>query len=134
MKKLGAFLLAGSLTLGLAACGGSDEEAKTSENTEEAVETATASDVEEFTITATNWEFASDKELTVKKGSKVKLNLVNEEGIHTIGNEELGIDFSADKPAEFTADTTGEFVLICSTVCGAADDHEGMVITLNVVE
>lgn len=104
----------------------------TSENTEEAIETA--ADVEEFTITATNWEFASDKELTVKKGSKVKLNLVNEEGIHTIGNEELDIDFSADAPAEFTADATGEFELICSTVCGTAEDHEAMVITLKVVE
>lgn len=134
MKKLGAFLLAGSLTLGLAACGGSEEEAKTSDNAEEAVETSAASDVEEFTITATNWEFASDKELTVKKGSKVKLNLVNEEGIHTIGNEELDIDISADAPAEFTADTTGEFELICSTVCGTAEDHEAMVITLKVVE
>lgn len=134
MKKLGAFLLAGSLTLGLAACGGSDEEAKTSEGTEDAVETTTASDVEEFTITATNWEFASDKELTIKKGSNVKLNLVNEEGIHTIGNEELGIDLSADAPAEFTAEETGEYELICSTVCGAEDDHEGMVISLKVVE
>lgn len=133
MKKLGAFLLAGTLTLGLAACGG-EEEAKTSEGTEEAVETTTASDVEEYTITATNWEFASDKELTIKKGSKVKLNLVNEEGIHTVGNEELGIDLSADKPVEFTADTTGEFELICSTVCGAEADHEGMTITLNIVE
>lgn len=133
MKKLGAFLLAGSLTLGLAACGG-DDEAKTSTGTEEAVEATTASDVAEFTITATNWEFASDKELTIKKGSKVKLNLVNEEGIHTIGNEELGIDLTADKPAEFTAETAGEYVLNCSTVCGAEQDHEGMVITLHVVE
>jgi cytochrome c oxidase subunit II len=133
MKKLGAFLLAGSLTLGLAACSG-DDGAKTSEGTEEAVEATTASDVAEFTITATNWEFASDKELTIKKGSKVKLNLVNEEGIHTIGNEELGIDLTADKPAEFTAETAGEYVLYCSTVCGAEQDHEGMVITLHVVE
>jgi cytochrome c oxidase subunit II len=134
MKKLGAFLLAGSLSLGLAACGGADEEAKSSESTEEAVEATTSSDATEFTITATNWDFTSDKELTVKKGTNVKLNLVNEEGMHTVGNEELGFDLSADKPVEFTADAVGEYELICSTVCGAEDDHLGMVITLKVVE
>ncbi|TKC19141.1 cupredoxin domain-containing protein [Robertmurraya kyonggiensis] len=129
MKKLGVLLFAGSLTLGLAACGG--EESKTSEP---ATETASTSGAEEFTITATNWEFTSDKELTVKKGTNVKLNLVNEEGLHTIKSEDLGFDLTVDAPAEFTADKTGEFELICSTVCGAIEDHEGMVLTLKVVE
>ena len=140
MKILGILFLAGSLTLGLTACGGTEEEeAKTPDVSEETTaqqeETSTsASGVEEFTITATNWEFSSDRELNVKKGSKVKLNLVNEEGVHTIGNEELGIDLSANTPIEFTADTAGEYELICSTICGAMDDHEAMKISLVVSE
>ncbi|MEH7011514.1 cytochrome C oxidase subunit II [Neobacillus niacini] len=135
MKKLGLFLLTGALTIGLAACGGSDEEAKTLGGSEETTAQATSgSDVEEFTITATNWEFASDKELTIKKGAKVKLKLVNEEGMHTIGNDDLGIELKADAPAEFTAETTGEYELICSTVCGATDDHEAMKISLKIID
>jgi cytochrome c oxidase subunit II len=143
MKTLGILLLTGALTLGLTACGGT-EEAETSkvseetttqeETTEASTESETAADVEEFTITATNWEFTSDKELTVKKGTKVKINLVNEEGMHTIGSEDLGFDLNANEPVEFTADTAGEFELICSTICGAMDDHEAMTISFNVTE
>jgi cytochrome c oxidase subunit II len=141
MKKLGLFLLAGALTLGLAACGETDEDAKTSDASqetsaqkEETAEATTASGVEEFTINAKNWDFSSDKELVIKKGTKVKINLVNAEGMHTISNEELGIDLSADAPAEFTAEATGEFKLICSTVCGAAEDHEAMQISLKIID
>jgi cytochrome c oxidase subunit II len=142
MKKLGFILLTGALTLGLAACGGTEEEAtsknetteETSAPAEEATETSTASGVEEFTLTATNWEFSSDKELVVKKGTNVKINLVNEEGMHTISNEDLGINFSADAPAEFTADTTGEYELLCATICGAMEDHDAMKITLKVID
>ncbi|WP_449538232.1 cupredoxin domain-containing protein [Ferdinandcohnia sp. Marseille-Q9671] len=134
MKKWGLLVAIGALTLSLAACGGSDEEASTTDSSKETVEATATSGVEEFTITATNWEFASDKELTIKKGSKVKLNLVNEEGVHTIGNDELGIDLSDKNPVEFTADATGEFMLVCSTICGATDDHEAMTITLKVTE
>ncbi|MCT8137000.1 cytochrome c oxidase subunit II [Anaerobacillus sp. CMMVII] len=144
MKKLGLLLLTGAISLSLAACGGTTEVAKSpaenvSEETEtkqeeETVDVTTNSDVEEFTITATNWDFASDKELTVKKGTVVKLNLVNEEGFHTISNDDLGIDLSPDAPTEFTADTTGEFELLCSIMCGAMDVHNAMKITLTVVD
>jgi cytochrome c oxidase subunit II len=133
MKKLGLLFITGALTLGLAACGGAEEETKTEETSEETVE-ASSSGAEEFTLTATNWEFSSDKELVIKKGTKVKINLVNEEGMHTIGNEELGINLTADAPAEFTAETTGEFDLICSTICGATEDHDAMKISLKVID
>ncbi|MEW9053458.1 MAG: hypothetical protein AB2392_20025 [Neobacillus sp.] len=138
MKKLGLVLLSGALLFGLTACGGSEEEetkAPATEQTEkETVETASASGGEEFTLTATNWEFASDKELVVKKGTKVTLKLVNKEGMHKVGNEELGFDLDANKPVEFTAEKAGEYELICSVVCGAMDDHEAMKITLKVIE
>lgn len=143
MKKLGLFLITSALTLALAACGGTEEEASTPANEEtpatqqEEASTdtsTTASDADSFTITATNWDFTSDNELVIKKGSTVELNLVNKEGFHTIANEELGIELTADAPVKFTADAVGEYELICSTVCGAMEDHEAMTITLKVVE
>jgi cytochrome c oxidase subunit II len=139
MKKLGLLFITGALTLGLAACGGTEEEASTPEVSEETSssqeETVEATgDVQEFTINASNWEFSSDKELVVKKGTTVKINLVNDEGMHTIGNEDLGINVTADAPAEFSADTTGEFDLICSTICGAMEDHDAMKISLKIVD
>ena len=91
MKKLGLLFLAGALTIGLAACGGADEET-TAPKQEESSEASTAEGVEEYTITATNWDFKSDKELTIKKGSKVKINLVNKEGMHTISSDGLGLE------------------------------------------
>lgn len=135
MRKFGLLLLTGALTLGLAACGGSEEtKSDVKETSAQTADSSTASDTEEFTITATNWEFSSDKELVIKKGTKVKINLVNEEGMHTITSEDLGIDLSADKPSEFTADKTGDYELICNTVCGATDDHEAMKIALKIVD
>jgi cytochrome c oxidase subunit 2 len=140
-KNLGLLLLTGALVLGLTACGGTDKETKTSNASEktttqqaDTAETTTASDVQEFTITGANWKFSSDKELVIKKGSKVKLTLVNKEGVHTISNDKLGINLKADVPYEFTADKTGEYKLICSTVCGAMDDHEDMKIPLKIIE
>ncbi|MFZ7945924.1 hypothetical protein [Neobacillus sp. 19] len=132
MRIVGLFLLTGALTLGLAACGGTDE--ATTAPKDKTVETSTKADGNEFTITANNWEFSSDKELVVKKGTKVKINLVNKEGMHTINNKELGIDLTANAPSEFTAEKTGEYELKCSTVCGAAEDHEAMKITLKVID
>lgn len=142
MKKLGFFLITSALTLGLAACDGAEEEASTpaaeetpaAQQEESSTDTPAASGADSFTITATNWEFTSDHELVIKKGSTVELNLVNKEGFHTVGNEELGIELTADAPVEFTADAVGEYELICSTVCGAMEDHEAMTITLKVVE
>jgi heme/copper-type cytochrome/quinol oxidase subunit 2 len=124
----------GAILFGLAACGGADEEAAPKEEAETNESAASATDVEEYTITATNWDFSSDKELTIKKGTKVKINLVNEEGMHTISNEDLGIELKADAPSEFTAEKTGEYELLCSTICGATEDHEAMKISLKIID
>jgi cytochrome c oxidase subunit II len=134
MKKFRLLLLMGAILFGLAACGGADEEAAPKEEAETADAATSATDGEEFTITATNWDFSSDKELTIKKGTKVKINLVNEEGMHTISNEDLGIELKADAPSEFTAEKTGEYELLCSTICGATEDHEAMKISLKIID
>src|SRR4051812_8263396 len=105
MKKIGLLLLAGALTFGLVACGGAKEET-TAPKQAESTDAGTSSGVEEYTITAKNWKFSSDKELTIKKGTQVKINLVNDEGMHTISSEDLGIELSTNKPAEFTAEKT----------------------------
>lgn len=140
MKKIGVLLITGALTLGLAACGGT-EEAKTPETDdvttsekEDVKDEVTETGAQEFTITGNNWEFSSDKALVVKKGDKVKINLVNAEGVHTIANEEIGLEVKADAPGEFTAEKAGEYELICSTICGAMEDHEAMKMTLKVQE
>lgn len=125
MRIIGLLLLTGALTFGLAGCGGKDEKPAAQ---------SSAGAANEYTITAKNWEFSADKELVIKKGTKVKINLVNKEGLHTIKNDELGIDLTADKPVEFTADKTGEYELKCSTVCGATEDHEGMKISLKIID
>ena len=134
MKKFRLLFLMGAIIVGLAACGGTDEETTAKQDEKEVETTTTASDVEEFTITATNWEFSSDKELVIKKGTKVKLNLVNEEGMHTISSEELEIELKADTPSEFTAEKTGEYELFCSTICGATADHEAMKVSLKIID
>ena len=54
--------------------------------------------------------------------------------MHTISSEGLGIEMGTDKPAEFIADKTGEYELICSTVCGATESHEAMKISLKIVD
>lgn len=137
MKKIGVVLLTGALAIGLAACGGKSE-GVTPKTSTETKTTVNPTDVQAgdkvFTITGKNWDFASDKELVVKKGDKVTINLKNGAGFHTIGNEELGIDVKADAPVTFTADKAGEYELSCTTVCGGEEDHTGMKIKLIVVE
>lgn len=142
MKKMLTILLIGLFTLVLAACGSGEGEPKTNtDDSTNGADTNVTEDVinveagdKEFTITATNWEFTTDKELIVKKGDKVTITLVNNEGMHAIGNDELGLVINADEPVEFTADKVGEFELLCSIICGPMDDHDAMKITLKVVE
>lgn len=61
----------------------------------------------------------SSKEITVKKGDKVRIKVTNTKGIHDFNIDEYNIRQATplDQPVtiEFTADKVGEFVYYCST-------------------
>jgi cytochrome c oxidase subunit II len=86
-------------------------------------------------ITAKRFEF-SPKEITLKKGETVKLQLKSEDVTHGFFLRPLGID--KDIPAGETAEVTvtpqevGRYRAICDHFCGAG--HGGMKMTIVVEE
>ena len=86
-------------------------------------------------ITAKRFEF-SPKEISLKKGETVKLQLKSEDVTHGFFLRPLGID--ADIPAGQTAEVTvtpqevGRYRAICDHFCGAG--HGGMKMTIIVEE
>jgi len=102
----------------LSGCGSSSNTEDTSQGSETKQQTeAPAGDVQEVTITATNWEF-DQKVYDVKAGQPVKLNLVNDSGYHTLKVQGVNVDVTTDKPAVFTLEP-GEYEIICNIQCGA---------------
>lgn len=77
----------------------------------------------------------SIKEITVKKGDKVKINVTVTSGKHNFNIDEYNIhkDTPLDVPVdiEFTADKAGRFIYYCSMPGHRALGHWGV---LNVVE
>lgn len=92
----------------LSACGSKSEGASSG---------STSGEVKEITLTGTNFDW-EPKEIRVKKGDKVKLTLVNKEGMH--GVEIADFKVKIDKPGskEFVADKAGTFEFKCSIMCG----------------
>ena len=86
-------------------------------------------------ITARRFEF-SPKEITLKKGETVRLQLKSEDVTHGLFVRPLGIDM--DIPAGQTAEVTvtpqevGRYRAICDHFCGAG--HGGMKMTIVVEE
>ena len=86
-------------------------------------------------ITAKRFEF-SPKEITLKKGETVKLQIKSEDVTHGFFLRPLGID--QDIPAGATAEITvtprevGRYRAICDHFCGAG--HGGMKMTIVVEE
>ena len=86
-------------------------------------------------ITAKRFEFAP-KEITIKKGETVKIQLKSEDVTHGFFLRPLGID--AEIPAGQTAEVTvtprevGRYRAICDHFCGAG--HGGMKMTIVVEE
>ncbi|MBO7746081.1 cytochrome C oxidase subunit II [Paenibacillus sp. MWE-103] len=59
------------------------------------------------------------KEYHVKKGDKVKLELVNKSGLHGLAIPDLGIELKGDKLSqEVTFDKAGTFEMHCAVMCG----------------
>ncbi|MDP3956926.1 MAG: cupredoxin domain-containing protein [bacterium] len=80
-----------------------------------------AGDVKEFSMTsyyddAGKW--FSLKEISVKKGDRVKIKVTNTKGTHDFNIDEYGIKkvtpLNQEVVIEFTADKTGEFEYYCS--------------------
>ena len=75
------------------------------------------------------------KEITVKKGDRVRINVNSINGTHDINIDEFNVN--SETPTgqitviEFTADKAGEFIYYCSKPGHRANGHWG---TLKVVE
>lgn len=91
--------------------------------------------VQEFTLTARQWEFEPST-LTVKKGVPVRLRITSIDVTHGFGLSEFGVNATLapnqTQTVEFTPTKTGEFTFACSVFCGSG--HSGMRGTLRVVE
>lgn len=144
MKKLFTLMMTVTVVAVLAACGGNEEVEPATEETPVEVEADTEdnADVEdgaeakagnkEFTLTATNFEFASDIELVVNKGDLVTIHLTNEEGVHGLAIEEFDAVGGPGETIEFEATEAGTFELKCAVQCGAG--HDDMKTSLVVVD
>lgn len=77
----------------------------------------------------------SVKEITVKKGDRVRIKITEISGMHNFNIDEYGvhIDTPLNKEvvAEFVADKAGEFIYYCSKPGHRANGHWG---TLKVLE
>jgi cytochrome c oxidase subunit II len=86
-------------------------------------------------ITAHRFTYDPD-EITLKKGEPVVLVVKSQDVPHGLRIKELNVDLKipahGTAQAQFTPDTTGDFVGQCSVFCGSG--HGSMKITLHVVE
>ncbi|MDO8669368.1 MAG: cupredoxin domain-containing protein [Candidatus Buchananbacteria bacterium] len=78
----------------------------------------TAPAVKEFTVSGANYSF-SLKEMKVKKGDKVKIVFINQEGFHDFLIDEFSVNTGQikageSKTVEFIADQAGTFEYYCS--------------------
>lgn len=83
--------------------------------------TAQQGDVKEFTMTSyydEKGKWFSLKEMTVKKGDKVRVKVTNTKGTHDFAIDAYGIKkmtpLNEEVVVEFTADKAGEFEYYCS--------------------
>lgn len=77
----------------------------------------------------------SVKELTVRKGDKVKIKVTVTKGMHDFNIDEFNVKsetpLDVETTIEFTADKAGEFIYYCSKPGHRANGHWG---TLKVIE
>ncbi len=93
----------------------------------------TAQEPRVISITAKRFEF-SPKEITLKKGETVKLQLKSEDVTHGFFSKPLGLDddIEAGKTTEITLtpQAPGKYTTICDHFCGAG--HGNMKMTIVV--
>ena len=82
-------------------------------------------------MTATTWSFTPNT-ITAKKGEKIVVRLTNDQGVHSFGIKDLGINVSIQpgetKDVEIPTDTAGTFAFRCMIPCG--DGHKEMTGTI----
>ncbi len=140
-KKL--FVLAAAslvlITTTLAGC--SSQETKNTERWEQSTFAATTGPVKEFSMTSFTKILSGQyfpqyslKEITVKKGDKVKIKITATSGMHDFNIDEF--DVSAETPlnketvVEFVADKAGTFIYYCSKPGHRKNGHWGTLIVI----
>lgn len=99
------------------------------------VNSSTSVPVRQIEVTAKRFSFEPST-ITLKKGQPVVLVLKSLDVTHGLRIRELNIDIKVSKgatgEAQFTPQSTGEFVGQCSVFCGAG--HGSMKLTVDVVQ
>lgn len=113
-----------SLTLILAACGGSEQSSTddSGNNQDEAISNT-------LDVKADNFTFGKEK-FVVQSGEEVKVNFSNKEGMHGFAIDNFDVNIKGEGSATFTPTEPGEYEIYCSVPCG--EGHEDMTATLVV--
>lgn len=86
-----------------------------------------AAQVRVIEVAVTNWSF-SPNTIAIKKGEKVTIRLKGDDGTHSFGVTELGINVAVGpgetKDVVIPTDTAGTFNFRCMIPCGPG--HDGM--------
>jgi cytochrome c oxidase subunit II len=124
-------LVAIAAVLALSACGSknnNDGAASSSPSASAPAASASASSpaasgtTQEFTITATNFQY-DKQEIKVKKGDTVKITLKNDSGNHGFEIKDYKVNIKGGETATFVADKAGTFDFNCSIQCGSGHDN-----------
>lgn len=75
----------------------------------------------EVKVMAKDFEF-DKKEIRVKKGDKVKITLMSDDGGHGFEIPDYKVNIKGNGSAEFVADKAGTFQYDCSVMCGSGHD------------
>lgn len=91
-----------------------------------------AAEANTVTIVASNFQF-DQEEYLVELGSTKTIRLENEQGLHGIAIEELGVELQgAQLEQEVTFDKPGTYEIHCIVLCG--EGHADMVAKITVAE
>jgi len=92
-----------------------------SAGTSSSVATTTDTDARIITMTSTDWQF-NPVTINAKKGEKVIVRLTNNQGIHSFGAMELGLNIRINpgetKDIAIPTDKAGNFEFRCLVPCG----------------
>lgn len=132
MKHTGVFMLLLALALLAAGCteplirpeGGTGNHPASSASPADPANTPpSGGEAKTFTVQATKYAFDL-REIRVKQGETVTIELDNVKGYHTLKLEGYNLEAKKNRPITFVATEKGEFEFRCGIVCGHG--HDGM--------